>query len=275
MEPMAAHVGGKVTTDHGVREQGQEVTPPFNWMHALHQVGGHYPADQARRNEHTNSYTGSPPPVYLAFEAHPKVQLGPPQLLEWSTVHYTTVRSNTQTRTQPFSIYGTSSDNIMAENLILESVLLSPMSGTRSPNMPAPLNSTTMIWERIPASEGSNPKGSHLYHTASQESYYDLGVEMDGVENDHLSPTPELSPVLPINTRSSSLATAGDVAESSATPECITPEDPEMSPAKRRRVSAASPRWSTTTQKIRKKKLKQSTIIFPQSPPPATPKLNH
>jgi hypothetical protein len=123
-----------------------------------------------------------------------------------------------------------------------------------------------MIWERIPASEGSNPHGSHLFHTASQESCYVLGDEMDGVENDHLSPTPELSPVSPVNTRSSSLATTGDVAEGSATPECITPEDPEMSPAKRRRVSAASPRWSTTTQKIRKKKLKQSAIIFPQSP---------
>jgi hypothetical protein len=273
MKSLTAHVGEKVT-DHVVRDQRQ-VSPPFNWMHALHQVGDHYPADQVRRNEHTNSCTGSPPPVYLAFDAHSKDELGPSQLLEWSTVHHTTVRSTTQTRTQPFSIYGTSSDNIMAEELILEGVLLSPMSSLGGPNIPAPLNSTTMIWERIPASEGSYPKGTYLFHTASQEIYHDLGDEMDGVQNDQLSPTPELSPVLPMNTRSSFLSATGDVAESSATSKCIIPENPEMSPAKRRRVSAAYPRWCTNTQKIRKKKLEQSTIILPQSQSPTTPKINH
>jgi len=132
-----------------------------------------------------------------------------------------------------------------------------------------------MIWERIPASEGSSPKGTYLFHTASQESYYDFGDEMDGVENEKLSPTTELNPVLPMKTRSSSLARTRDVAESSATSEWITPEDPEMSPPKRRRISAASPRWSTTIRKFQKKKLEQSIIISPQSPSPTTPKINH
>ncbi|PMD18749.1 hypothetical protein NA56DRAFT_661057 [Hyaloscypha hepaticicola] len=267
MKYMAAHVGEKVT-DHIVQDQRQEVSPPFNWMHALPQVGDHYPADRVQRHEHTNSCASSPPPVYLTFDAHPKDQLGLSQLLEWSTVHHTTVRSTAQARTQPFSIYGTSSDNIMAEEVILEGVLLSQMPGLGSLNIPAPLNYTTMIWERIPSSEGSSPKGTYLFHTASQESYYDFGDEMDGIENEKLSPTTELNPVLPMKTRSSSLATTGDVAVSSAISEWITPEDPEMSPAKRRRVSAASPRWSTTTRKIRKKKLEQSTLIFPQSPLP-------
>ena len=135
------------------------------------------------------------------------------------TVHHTTVRSTAQTRSQPFSIYGTSSDNIIAEEVILEGVLLYPMSGLGSPDIPAPLNYTTMIWERIPASEGSSPKSTYLFHTASQESYYDFSEEIDYVENEKSSPTTGLNPVLPMKTRSSSLAPTVDVAESSATSE--------------------------------------------------------
>jgi hypothetical protein len=156
----------------------------------------------------------------------------------------------------------------MADDLTYDPVLPPLISSLGSHDIPMPFNSTTMVWERFPAPEDTNLNVSCPLHTTSQKHHQDLGDENE------LAAKLELDPVLPMNSPSSSLSTIGDITESSATSECVSLEEPEMSLAKRRRVSAPSLRWNTTRM-TRKKKLEQTTIIFPQSPTSSTPKTNH
>jgi hypothetical protein len=178
--------------------------------------------------------------------------------------------------TQPFSIYGTSSEYAIAEDISFEPALPSPISSLGSRGIVTPFNSSTMIWEQLSASEGPGPINiDSPFHIISQGHHHELDEEMNILEEDEWPANSELCPVLPTNSRSSSLSTTGGVTESSATSQCITLEEPEMPPAKRPRISPPSPRWSTTTRQMRRKKLEQTTIIFPQSPPSSAPKTNH
>lgn len=140
-----------------------------------------------------------------------------------------------------------------------------------------PFDRPAMIWEQFPTSEGTDSINTKSpMHATSEDNYQALGDEMDHLGEDELPAQSETVPlVLPMNSRSSSCSTAGGITESSAAAECITYEEPEMPPAKRHRISAPSPRWSSS-RRARKKKLEQTTIIFPQSPPSSsTPKTNH
>ncbi|KAH8789617.1 hypothetical protein BGZ57DRAFT_83221 [Hyaloscypha finlandica] len=232
------------------------------------EFGDHGPADQVGQSDLIYGCTSSPVPSYFPFDTYPQDHRGQSQSFEWSTVYHTTARSNTQTRNQPFSIYGTSSDNVMADALTYDPVLPPLISSLGSHDIPIPVNSTTMVWERFPAPEDTNLSDSCPLHTISQEHHQDLSDENElaaKLKPDH---------VLPMNSPSSSLSTIGDITESSAPSECVYLEEPEMSPVKPRRVSAPSLRWNTT-RRTRKKKLEQTTIIFPPSPTSSTPKTNH
>ncbi|PMD65364.1 uncharacterized protein K444DRAFT_178416 [Hyaloscypha bicolor E] len=264
MKSTAAYVGD---LDH-VRGPEREAPPHVSGTRPSTEFGDHDPADQVRQSDLIYGYTSSPVPSYFPFDTYPQDHRGQSPLFEWSTVYHTTARSNTQTRNQPFSIYGTSSDNVMADDLTYDPVLPPLVSSLGSHDIPMPFNSTTMVWERFPAPEDTNLNDSCSLHTTSQEHHQDLGDENE------LATKLELDPVLPMNSPSSSLSTVGDITESSATSECVSLEEPEMSLAKRRRVSAPSLRWNTT-RKTRKKKLEQTTIVFPQSPTSSTPKTNH
>lgn len=212
----------------------------------------------------------SPPlPAYFTFDTPIRHSLGPSEPLEWSTFHHTTARSHV-----PFGIYGTSSDYFVAEDLTFAPALPSPISSLGSPDMQIPFDRSAMIWEQLATSECTdlvNTKSpSHITTRDHHQSFND-SMEMHE-ETELTIKSPLGPPVLPTNSRSSSFSAAGDFTESSAG---STYEEPEMPPAKRPRTSAPSPRWSTS-RRTRKKKLEQTTIIFPQSPPSSsTSKTNH
>ncbi|KAE9380557.1 hypothetical protein N431DRAFT_498392 [Stipitochalara longipes BDJ] len=246
--------------------------PPYvAGTHASLELGDHDPAHQMRQSDHACLYVSSLP-SYFPFDTFPQDHQGQPQLLGWSTVHRTTVRSNPQARIQPFSIYGTSSDYYTAEDLTCDPILPSPISSLGSPDIPSPLNSTAMVWERLPASEDTSPNDAYPFHTSNQVQ--EQGDHMDFLKESELVTKVDLDPVLPMNSRSSSLSITADMTESSTASEYITLGESEMPPAKRRRVSAPGPRWSTSGRPGRKK-FAQTTIVFPQSPTSSIPKTNH
>ena len=248
--------------------------PPYvDSTHASMVLGEDNPANPVRQSHHPYLYISSLP-SYFPFETFPQDHREDSQLLEWSTVHRTTVCSTPPSRVQPFSIYGTSSDYYTAEDLTHDPLLPSPISSLGSPDIPLPIHSTAMVWERLPASDHTSPNDTHPPHAIHQAHNHDHGDDMDLLEENYLIAEVELDPVLPINSRSSSLSITADMTESSTTSECITLEEPEMPPAKRRRVSAPSLRWSTS-KKPRKKQLAQTTVVFSQPSPSSTPKTNH
>jgi hypothetical protein len=251
---------------NGVR--GQEEAPYF--INGTHASTTFESADQIRQTE--SAYCSSPLPSYFAFDTHLQDRLG---RVEWSTAQHTTVRSTIQTSQHPISIYGTSSEYTVAEDLIYEPVLPSPISSIGTNDVLTPFNSSAMIWERFPASESTNPINTFSQpHTVSQEHCQGPDDEVYISEEDNFPVQLGPDPALMMNSRSSSSITTGEITESSTTSEYNTYGTPEMPPAKRARVSPPSPRWNTT-RKTHKKKLEQNTITFPQSPTPFAPKTTH
>lgn len=268
MKSTARNVG--VTVPNGAGEQEQEASYFTDGTLLSAAFENH---DQVQQSEH-GYYIGSPLPSYFPFDHHLQDPLGQAQF-EWSTVYRTTVRSSTQTRHHPTSIYGTSSDCTVAGDLPYEPVLPSPISSLGSPDVPTTCNSATMIWERFPASENMNPINTFSqFHTTGQEHYQELDDEVDILEEDEFPAQSESDAALMKTSLSSSSIATGEITESSTTSDYINSEAPEMPPAKRARLSPPSPRWSTT-RKVRKRKLEQNTIIFPQSPTSFAPKTSH
>jgi len=264
----SAPYAGEAFPDVGLED---DIPPYIDNTHAPMDVGEHNPANPVSQSaQHPYLYI-SPLPSCFPFDTFPQDNREDCQTLEWSIVLGKTVPSNPQTRDPAFSIYGTSSDYYASEDLAQHPLLPSPISSLGSPDIPSPLNSTAMVWERLPASDHTSPDDTYPLQAFHQAPYH--GDEMDLLEANDLIREVELDPVLPINTRSSSLSTTAELTESSTTSEYITLEEPEMSPAKRRRVSTPSLRWSTTGKP--RKKQAQTTIIFPQSSIPPTPKTNH
>ncbi|PMD35554.1 hypothetical protein L207DRAFT_570068 [Hyaloscypha variabilis F] len=254
--------------------QEDEMPPYVDGTSASMELGDHDPAHPVLQSDQSYLYISSIPP-YFPFNTLPYEHRGQSQLLEWSTVHRTTARSNPQARIQPFSIYGTSSDYHTAEDLAYDLILPSPISSLGIPDIAPPLNSTQMVWERLPASvEDTKPNDAYTLHKFSQANDHDHAEEIEILkENDGVAEL-ELDSVLPMNSRSSSLSTTADPTEGSTTSGYITLEEPEIPSAKRRRGSAPSLRWSTSG-KPRKKKFAHPTIVFPQSPTSLIPKTNH
>src|SRR5882724_3527847 len=124
MKSTSASVEEKVRDRVG--EQGQEAPSLVNDTHFSMEFTDHDPADQVRQSDHICSYTSSPLPSCFPFDTYPQDHRGQSQLFELSTVHRTTIRSSTRARKQPFSIYGTSSDYTIAEDLN-DPVLPSPI----------------------------------------------------------------------------------------------------------------------------------------------------
>lgn len=259
--------------ERGTDYFGREREGPYftNGTRAAAGFEDYEPAGQIQQPTYNNA---SPLPAYLALNTQNQDPPGPWVSLESSTARPATVHSSAIARDQTFGIYGTSSDYFAAEDLTYEPALPSPISSLGSHEIQTPFNSSTIIWERFPASGDAVAIDTNSQlHITAQGPCQNFDDEMDLLEEGDLPATSELDPSLTKNLLSTPLSSAGTTTEGSAASECITLEEPEISPAKRRRTSAPSPRWSTT-RRTRKKKLAQTTIAFPQPEPSSSPK-NH
>jgi Helix-loop-helix DNA-binding domain len=273
MESPAPHVGEKVL--NRIKRSEQEAPPYVSGTHPSTEFGEPDPVDQVRQRDLNYGYTSYRVPSYFPIDKYPHDHPGQCPPFEWYPDHCTTVCSTTTTKNRPSSIYETSSDYTVAEDVPCNSVLPSPGSSLGTFDSSTLFNSTTMVWGRFPPSENPGSNVTYCPHSIGHEQRHDSGEEMDILEDNQLPAEAELDLVLPMNSRSSFLSTIEDTTGASlATSENTSFEKPEVSPDKPRCFSAPMLRWNTS-RRTRKTKLEQTTIIFPKSPASFPPKANH